>query len=76
MDAQDVLLQQLSATRFAGASSWALIVTMLRTEAVTAGGCPLVAGLAFVAAIIPIDHGPARRRDLRPRGGFGCWPTS
>lgn len=35
----------------------ALVVTMLRNEAVTGRWLPLVAGVAFVAAIIPMTTG-------------------
>jgi hypothetical protein len=56
MDTQAVLLQQLL-DPFRWGLLVALVVTMLRTEAVTGRWLPLAAGLAFVAVIIPSTTG-------------------
>jgi hypothetical protein len=54
---QDIILSQL-ADPFRWALIAGLVFTMVRTEAVTGRFIPLVAGIAFVAAIIPLTMGP------------------
>jgi hypothetical protein len=70
MDAQDVLLGQLL-DPFRWGLLVALVVTMLRTEAVTGRWLPLAAGLAFVAAIIPLTMGLPEGATLARAVGLG-----
>jgi hypothetical protein len=53
---QDIILSQL-ADPFRWALVAGLVFTMFRTEAVTGRVIPLAAGIAFVAAIIPLTMG-------------------
>lgn len=53
MTSSDILLSQLT-DPFRLGLIVALVVTMLRTEAVTGRWVPLAAGVVFVAAILPV----------------------
>jgi hypothetical protein len=53
---QEIFLSQL-ADPFRWALIAGLVFTMIRTEAVTGRFIPLAAGIAFVAAIIPLTMG-------------------
>lgn len=70
MDDQDVLLRQLL-DPFRWGLLAALVVTMLRTEAVTGRWLPVAAGLAFVAVIIPTTMGLPEGATLGRAVGLG-----
>jgi hypothetical protein len=70
MDAQDLLLRQLL-DPFRWGLLVALVATMLRTEAVTGRWLPLAAGLAFVAAIIPVTVARPEGATLARAVGLG-----
>jgi hypothetical protein len=62
----DLLVQQLT-DPFRIGLIVALMLTAVRTQAVTGTIVPLLAGLLFVAVIIPTTLGPP--------GGAGLWPA-
>lgn len=70
MDAWDILRGQLL-DLFRWGLLAALVLTTLRTEAVTGRWLPLAAGVAFVAAIIPLTMGLPPGATLARSVGLG-----
>lgn len=70
MTVSDILLSQLT-DPFRIGLIVALVVTMLRTEAVTGRWIPLAAGVVFVAAILPMTTGRGAATGLGPAIALG-----